>query len=54
LESQGQPQQPDLERGFKRQEAEEKKRKEKMREEREREAVESNVIIGDRYSGFNY
>lgn len=54
LESQGQPQQPDLERRFKKQEAEEKKRREKMREEREREAVESNVFIGERYSGFNY
>ena len=54
LESQGQPQQPDLERRFKKQEDEDRKRKEKVREEREREAVESNVIIGDRYSGFNY
>jgi hypothetical protein len=54
LESQGQPQQPDLERRFKKQEAEDRRRKEKMREEREREAVESNVTIGDRYSGFNY
>jgi len=54
LESQGQPQQPDLERRFKKQEDEDRKRKEKVREEREREAVESNVIIGERYSGFNF
>jgi hypothetical protein len=53
LDSQDLPQ-PELERRFKKQEAEEEKRKEKMREERERETVESNVLIGERYSGFNY
>ena len=53
LENQDLPQ-PELERRFKKQEAEEEKRKEKMREERERETVESNVLIGERYSGFNY
>jgi hypothetical protein len=53
LETQDLPQ-PELEKRFKKQEEDEKKRKERIREERERETVESNVLIGERYSGFNY
>jgi hypothetical protein len=53
LESQDQPQ-PELEKRFRKQVEAEEKRKEKMREERERETVENNVLLGERYGGFNY
>jgi hypothetical protein len=53
LEAQDLPQ-PELERRFKKQQEEEEKLKQKVREERERDAVEHNVLLGERYSGFNY
>ena len=55
LKSQDAPQ-PELERRFKAQEAEERRREERVREEREREKVEQQLaVIGDGpLSGFHY
>lgn len=47
--------QPDLERRFKKQEAERRRREEEKRAEREREAIEQNLAArGELVSGFNY
>jgi hypothetical protein len=53
LDTQNLPQ-PELEKRFRKQEEAEEKRKQQVREARERELVESNVLLGERYRGFNY
>jgi hypothetical protein len=55
FESQDRPQ-PELERRFAKQEADDRKREKEAREEREREAVERDIaLIGDEFrSGFNF